>query len=877
MQNNSVPVSKKIRFYLLAFFIPFFILLICSILFEVEPFGDYSFVIVDGLHQYMPFFSTYQEKLQQGGSLFYSWNAGLGINFMALWAYYLSSPLNLIIVLFPQKYLNGVVSMLIITKMALASLTMAIYLKNAMWRYRGFYKVTQKDWQILIFSMAYGLSSYMIGYGWNVMWLETVIFLPLIILGLEKLIEKKDGRLYCFMLFLSLYCNFYMTFMTCLFLVLYFCLYDHKSFLSFIKRGCSFAGYSILAAAMGSIVLVPTYCSLMKTLSAKMEFPEPEFYVSFFDIIHSHNIGAKVITNAQGDGGTNLYCGILTILLIPLYLMNRKIKWSIRLKQVGVLLLFLVSFNLNWLNYIWHGFHDQYGIPNRFAYLYIFVCICMAYQVLLWIKNYRPIQILFSFLFIISVMVLSILFADEQYPWYQYMISGGIAFVYTSILILYVGWRLKKQYVSYLIGSVMVAELGFHAIFGYSCTGQVSISKFFSTTQAIQDTKEVMELDTDWYRSELSKAKMLDEVTWNRLSGVSLFGSTAIGNVASTMGKLGFFSAVNEYLYRGATPVTNSILGVRYLVSRQGDRAQSGFYYYKSVGNIDLYKNYEALPLGYMVSEQVQQVDYQVTNPFFVQNNLISSMMGEELPVFHEVTTISEPQLNQCQSTSQGSNYVSYEVMTTQDDNIVYTIVPDKNMDLYVFLTGNQIERMLIQYDNSVLYNEKLNSQIVHVGEVKAGNPVTISLRMKTSPNTGQVRIMAAAFDEDAFEEYYRQMADEGYKVTEYTDGYVEGTITAKEDGIFFTSIPYDQGWTVTVDGQEVDKEEMMPIANAFLGIFLEKGEHEIVLSYVPEGYTVGKMLTIIGVLGFFCCHFYHRNKKKEKSKKGNQNSNKKI
>ena len=866
-KDKNIRWSKKTRFYMLTFLVPFFILLICCILFEVEPFGDFSLVIIDGLHQYMPFFSAYQEKLQHGQSLFYSFQSGLGINFMALWAYYLASPLNLIIIFFPQKYLNGVVSMLIITKISLASLTMAIYLKNAAWRYRATYEVVQKDWQILIFSMAYALSSYMLGYSWNVMWLETMIFLPLIILGLEKLIEKKDGRLYCLMLFASLYCNFYMTFMTCIFLVIYFILYDHKGIRTFIKRGFSFAGYSLLAGAMAGVVLLPTYCSLMLTSSAKMQFPKPEFYVSFLDIISSHSIGAKVITNAQDDGGTNLYCGILTILLINLYGMNRKIKLSVRIKQILLVLFFILSFNLNWLNYIWHGFHDQYGIPNRFAYLYIFTCICMAYQVLLWIKNYRPFHIIWSFFITMGIIVLSILFSDSKESWYSYGITAIVALIYTILLVCYTGWKLKKQYIPYIIGSLMIAELGFHTIFSYSCTGQVSVSKFFETTDEMQSARSIMELDTDWYRSELAKAKMLDEVTWNRLQGVSLFGSTAIGNVVTTMGKLGFYTGVNEYLYRGATPVTNSILGVRYLFVRQGDSVDHSFTYYKSVGNIDLYKNYEALSLGYMVSEQADNINYQVSNPFDVQNNWVSATLGKTIEVFQKVDTIETPKLNQCKSTSQGEGYISYEVTSTADDNIVYTIVPEKDMDLYIYLTGNQIEKMLIQYEDSTLYNERLNSRIVPIGDVKKGVPVTISLRMKTSPNIGQVRIMAAAFQEETFSEYQKAMADESYEVTEHRDGYIKGTVDATKDGIFFTSIPYDRGWKIVVDGKEVEKQDLLAVGDAFLGIYLEAGTHEITLSYTPTGFQAGAILTICGVIGFFSCNYYHMYRKKYKKK----------
>ena len=868
VRGASNKTAGTYQLYLLAFLVPFFFLVICCIIFEVEPFGDHSLVIIDGLHQYMPFFSEYQNKLQNGESLFYSWNSGLGVNFISLWAYYLSSPLNLIIVFFPQKYLNGVVSFLIITKIALSSFTMAIYLKNAIWAQKRPRKIVAKDWQVFLFSMAYALSSYMIGYSWNVMWLETMIFLPLLILGVEKLIEKNDGRWYCLFLFASLYCNFYMTFMTCLFLVLYFLLYPHKSVKKFFQKGFIFAGYSLLAGAMAAIVLIPTYAGLMTTSSAKMQFPKPEWYVDFFTILNSHSIGAKVITNAQGDGGTNLYCGILTIFLLNLYIMNRKIKLSVRLKQSFLMILLIVSFNLNWLNYIWHGFHDQYGIPNRFAYLYIFMAICMAYQVLLWIKTYRPYQIIWSFGVLVGIMILSVLFSDTKEPWYSYFITGAVALAYTILLLLYTGWKMKKVYLQYLLSSVMIVELLGHTIFAYNCTGQVSISKFFSTTEEMASAREVMLKDKGLYRAELAKSKVLDEVTWNRLPGVNLFGSTAIGDVVYTMGRLGFYSAVNEYLYKGATPVTNAILGMKYLFVRPGEVSQSDFEYYKSIGTIDLYRNYSALPIGYMVSEKAEDILYQTNNPFETQNNWIAATMEDPVTVFEEVKQSGKVQLNGCTSTYENGGTVSYEMVETKDDNMVYYIVPEKDMDLYVFITGNQIERITIKSGEEIRCSDKLNSQIIHVGQVEEGVPVTISLRIKSAVTTGQIRMMAAAFNEQAFEQYYKAMSQNPYEVEEHTSNFVKGTIDVDEKGIFFTSIPYDKGWKITVDGKKLEQEETIAIADAFLGFPLEEGTHEIELAYTPVGFIIGRNITFIGIGVYVGCHGYHIYKRKNKKKK---------
>ena len=85
---------------------PLIVMIGCCIAFGVQPFGDNSLLIIDGLHQYMPFYSILYDKLKSGGSLFYSFRAGLGINFLSLYAYYLSSPLNLLILFFKVNPFN---------------------------------------------------------------------------------------------------------------------------------------------------------------------------------------------------------------------------------------------------------------------------------------------------------------------------------------------------------------------------------------------------------------------------------------------------------------------------------------------------------------------------------------------------------------------------------------------------------------------------------------------------------------------------------------------------------------------------------------------------------------------------------------------------
>ena len=371
MTNKIKDILKTHKYLLLSFFLPVLLLEGIVIAEKIQPFGSESFLIVDALHQYLPFFADYQEKLKSMDSMFYSFHAGLGYNFLGLWAYYLASPLNLVITLVSKSMLTMILSHLYVLKIALCCFTAAFYFRKR----RG-----KDEISIVAFGMAYGLCSYMVGYSWNIMWMEVMMMLPLILYGIDKLIKEHDGRLYCFALFISLWCNFYMSYMTCLFLILWYLLYSHKNVKEFFTNGFRFAGYSLLSGAMAAVVLLPAYLGIMQTSSAKLQFPKELWYGTFGNLFSRHFLGTTPLTMAVDDSKINLYCGILTLLMAGFYLAVREIRLIDKIRRLLLLVFLFFSFNMPVLGYVWHGFHDQYGIPNRFAFLYIFALLAMAYE-----------------------------------------------------------------------------------------------------------------------------------------------------------------------------------------------------------------------------------------------------------------------------------------------------------------------------------------------------------------------------------------------------------------------------------------------------------------------------------------------------------------
>ena len=173
-QRDEIIMDKR-AIFTLSFIIPVFIMILIFIQRGIFPFGDESFLRTDMYHQYAPFFSEFKYKLSNGGSLLYSWDLGMGINFSALYAYYLASPLNWLIILCPQKYVIEFMSYMIVAKIGLSGLGFTYYLSK---------HTSGNKAAILFFGIFYALSGYMAAYSWNIMWLDCIILFPIVCLGI---------------------------------------------------------------------------------------------------------------------------------------------------------------------------------------------------------------------------------------------------------------------------------------------------------------------------------------------------------------------------------------------------------------------------------------------------------------------------------------------------------------------------------------------------------------------------------------------------------------------------------------------------------------------------------------------------------------------
>ena len=389
----SINQQKKVPYLLLAFLVPVVGMLGVMLFSGHYPFGTSSMLYSDKYHQYYPFFLEFRRVLLSGDSLLHSWNVGMGMDYLGLISYYLASPFYLLSVLIPESWMLGYFHFLTPIKLGLAGLFFAIFLKKIF---------KKEDLSIVLFGGFYALCAWSLGYHWNIMWLDTFALLPLVMLGMVSLLERRKFVLYTFCLFLSVFSNYYVGFFICIFVFLSFFCYEicrWKSWGRFLRDLGWIAGFSVLAIAMTLILELPALASLQTTQSSVNQFPKgfvmniakENTFMGLLDAMRqvAGNMSGGLAPSFK-EGLPNLYCGIITTIFAFLFLTSPEVKLRDKLCSVFLLLFFMFSFILRQLDYIWHGFHFTNMIPYRFSFLFSFVMLYMAYRAWLIRDSFQP-------------------------------------------------------------------------------------------------------------------------------------------------------------------------------------------------------------------------------------------------------------------------------------------------------------------------------------------------------------------------------------------------------------------------------------------------------------------------------------------------------
>ena len=661
------------------------------------------------------------------------------------------------------------------------------------------------------------------------MWMDSIALAPLIILGLELLVKKNKPALYYVTLALSILCNFYISLIICIFLVLYFVILFFEQETGKVKACVRFAWYSLLAGGTGAILLIPEAIVLSYAESADASFPETvEWY---FGIIEE--LSRLCTTSAPYTGNDhwpNLYCGAFTVLLVLMYVLNKRISWKEKVPRVLLLVLFVLSFANNYLDYFWHGLRFPNSLPGRQSFLFIFMMLVVGYETLLKRKGIRIWHALVAMTLCFAVLIAGGIKTDAS-------ITDSLAFVLTGIFvaaygICFVLHQIGTKQIRTMMKTFAIGLALGEIILNMAITGFYSLNRtaYLAKMEDYQELLDFAEMDANldaeegtdvFYRVEDYERKTKNDDSLYGYPSGTIFSSLMNIEVSRFYQSMYMEGGRNYYCYNGATPVVSSMLSVKYMLSDNNMGSNALRELIATSGEYYLYENKYCLPLGFMMSEEAIDKWYYESGQKVGHINRLAHALGTNGNTLYKADVTMEVE--------EGATTI-----TVAEDGIYYANYASCGADnLNIRINDGPITR----------YNKTTHRYLFELGECKAGDQISITNSKDEAISFTVYKLNLKAVDE-AYEALNKQTM-----VTEaYTDTSIKGNIDVKEAGRLIFSIPNEEGWTLYVDGKET---EILDFKDTFISVYLEEGHHDIELKYMTPGLMAGAIISAV-CIGLF-------------------------
>lgn len=884
-----------------AFLIPAVVMLAIYIAHGHKPFGDFSVLTLDLNAQYVYFYEALREFVFGDASLLYSFSRSLGGEFMGIYAYYIASPLSYIVVLFPKSMMLFALLTIILIKIGLCGLFFGFYLHKQT-------KNPNKN-NIVIFSTMYALSAYAITYQNNIMWLDALFLLPLLTYAIERLVKEKKCLFFIGILALVMMSHYYIGYMLCWYT--FFCFFftyfkEEKELVNplgekhhFIKSLFRIGASSALGIGISAFVVGAAYYSLQ---FGKNEFSKPNWdLVPNFDLF---DLFPKLLPGAYDtvmhEGLPLLYCSVLALFMLPIYIMAKYVKSREKVFFGTFTVLYILIMAINPTDLVMHGFQEPNCLNYRYSFIVVFLMLIMAYKGFDEIREHSPKKIFATGAAVITLLLIAqkmtfpnfvnedtedfkFGFVLNKLPFFYVVLFTIVAiFAIGAILCYYIKSENKEKMSRILLAAICV-ELLVNGIVTFASMrmdiGWGTYSSYYDYFKDLTPIVEtVQEQDKTFFRSEKTTHRCTNDNMTLNIKGLSNSTSTLNQKAIDLLNYLGFYVDAHWTQYYGSTPITDSLFGVKYIYSNTQNEfnkeslTQNEFMdrFYEKVAEDEhyyAYKNPYALGLAFGADDAIKNLettlkyDYEekegFKNPFEVQNLLFNTLLGnseENYIEFFQGTELrrSTEILGNLGSVGGGMEY-SVSSDNTEEDAMNFIFKAQKTGPMYLFLPSGY-ERSFIVTVNEERYVEVSNySRIVYLGYKEKGEEVSIGFRLPEGKlyffkNTKYIYTL----DMDEFEHAYEKLAQTNLVTDEKsTDDHVFGSLTTHEDNkTIMTTIPYDKGWKVFVDGKEVETYSVY--GDSLMAFDIENiGEHEIEFKYLPDIYVSTGIISIVSSVIF--------------------------
>lgn len=826
--------TQNIFRMLAAFFIPAAAMLLVYACMGVYPFGGRSLLCNDLQAQYVSFFSYLKGVWGGGNSLFYSMSKTLGGDLAGFSAYYLLSPFNLIFLFVPVTAFTEAIAAITLMKIGACGASMFFFLQHE-----------QKGGDALIFSTAYALCAYNIVYQSNLMWLDGVILLPLIMLGLRCVVKERRFLLYTTTLALAVILNYYIGFMLCLFSVIMFVCFlvtENIGRKQILPTFAVFAGASAVAGGLSAAVLLPAVSSLSGG----------KFNGSVFQWKSNFSLSAAASRLLPGsfDGGDivsglpNLFCGTLIVMLCVCYFLAPSIHRKEKLASGGVLLVLLFSMKYYVVNLFWHGLNEPVWFPYRYSFLFSFFVILLARRGLLHLTKKR-----FWFSCAVSGGFIALICALTFFMKYSSGNKKGIMLAVAAAgLACLLCRRLCEKKSALALCLLLLFGCGEMVCNAYFTLTQFPYADRASFVNIVKDKSSTLESikksDPGIYRIEsYHYGFSYNDPMLFGYYGLSHYSSSEKQAVTDFMKKMGYQdNNVYAYYSKGSTAAADSFLGMKYFLTRDEPARP---YPHEKQGDVNVYRNSTALPLAFLAQPEAAQVSAEQNNLFTLQNDLWKAMTGDKKDVFAPVEY--EESLVNLKKESRDGAQVYTKLEAGEAASITYSFRASDSRMIYAYFPSDELHccELIVNGESRGNTFSGAHHNMIIIGSFQPGESVSLELKL-TESTVVMNDVFFRCENQDVLEEYSEKLKQNPVKLHGFGTTHVRAEFSNDEDKLLIFTVPQDDAWEICLDGKEV---EQIKLLDTLLSVEVPGGTHELEMKYHPKGLAAGVCASAVSLL----------------------------
>lgn len=892
---------RRNRFVLAAFAIPFAMMLAGYACAGAVPFGDVPAPTRDWETQYYPFLLDLRRNLRSGEFPMWSWTGG-GFNYIAMAAYYLISPWNLLACLLPDWLLPAFATVSTCARVAMAGPAMAVFL-------RGMYG--HDGARLTLAGCCFACCGFLMGYHWNVIWLDVVALTPLVILYEARMLESDRVAPYILSLWASLCMNFYIGFFTCVFVLITFIGFHFMKWDGWAGLGRRFlriAAASLVAIGMASVVLLPALMALRDTFAVgdpakdlfEMNFSTgggPLDFLSNMALVAGNMLNFTEPAVIAYNSLPNSFCGTVTLAMYLLFLLDKRIGRRQRLFSLGLLAFLFTSCVLRVLDYAWHGMHFPNMIPYRFMYLSSFVLVDGAFReaVLPWEWDRRRMACMAAAMAGVAASgIYGMRF--EAFPFQAWAVGALAAIAIVLLFVMFSNKAISAEGLSKALSVFVLVQCCAACVCGVWTVFEDTRVKSGCLSTAVPDEAAAVRLvdrtyrlrdgrHGDWRMECLLPSYANSGFTYG-YEGIGLFSSMADAGVSRFFDKLDGSGnpPENRYEYVESGPVMDAVMGIRYLYTWESylyswDGGYRNTYGLKEIGresNIILLENKYCLPMGFMVEDalagwgQEEMPEHDWSNRLDSQEAFFRAASGVDGELFIPVEP-SGHTYDDGEDSVSGTGDGVYVYSYGRDPDRYYHMileydVPEDGL-YFAYVAGGALKAAYVATGVGKTSWPGSYPGVRCIGELEAGGKISVEVLLDgkripedlDSPGFREVHVYVERMDTDVFEAGFDRLSRYGMELVSRTGSGLSGRIETGMDGLLFLSVPSASGWTARVDGEPA---EILSIGGGMTALWMSAGEHEVEMSYRTPGLLAGAAIAAMSVCAGAAWCFLQRRKR---------------